>query len=278
MVSRLIHARSGRYCAPGPSGGALMMSRLSRSTALWGVLAGAFCLGVRLGAQATPDLYAGLAWRNIGPYHGGRIASVSGVVGDPGVYYAGTPQGGIWKTTSAGVTWFPIFDQVTEGDSIGAIQVAPSDPNTIYAGRGHSVGGSDGDGMYKSTDAGKTWKHIGLEDTNKINKLCVDPKAPNIVLASTTGDSLHHGGGIYRSTDGGQTWTNVLKPEGVNGTRDLEYAFDLPNVMFATTQGTAGGPGGGGAARAGAAPAAGPRTTKLFKSTDEGRTWTEVTS
>ena len=181
-----------------------MMSRLSRSTALWGVLAGAFCLGVRLGAQATPDLYAGLAWRNIGPYHGGRIASVSGVVGDPGVYYAGTPQGGIWKTTSAGVTWFPIFDQVTEVDSIGAIQVAPSDPNTIYAGSGDSVGGSDGDGMYKSTDAGKTWTHIGLEDTTKINKLVVDPKDPNLVLASTTGDATHQGVAVSLGRDVGE--------------------------------------------------------------------------
>src|SRR6266568_3129770 len=215
------------------------------------VLASAFPLHTRAASQqggadpqVSPDLYAGLKWRNIGPFHGGRIASVTGVIGQVGVFYAGTPQGGIWKTTSAGVTWYPIFDQVTEVDGIGAIQVAPSDPNVIYAGSGDSVGGSDGDGMYKSTDAGKTWTHIGLEDTTRINKMVVDPKDPNIVLASTTGDATRQGGGVYRTTDGGRTWQNVLKPEGFSGTRDLEYEFDMPAVMFATTQGTGAGFGG----------------------------------
>jgi hypothetical protein len=249
-----------------------MKPRLGHHQSWWVTLLCVGSLYVGVAAQVHPDLYAGLQWRSIGPYHGGRIASVSGVVGEPGVYYAGTPQGGIWKTTSAGVTWFPIFDQVTQVDSIGAIQVAPSDPNTIYAGSGDSVGGSDGDGMYKSTDAGTTWRHIGLDDTTKINKLIVDPSDPNLVLASTTGDGSHHGGGVYRSTDGGQIWQSVLKPEGVNGTRDLEGAFDLPNVMFATVQGGGGGPGGGGASPTGA------QRAKLFKSADEGRTWTEVTS
>ena len=227
------------------------------------------------GAPAAPDLYAGLKWRNIGPFHGGRVASVTGAIGQPGVFYIGTPLGGIWKTTSAGVTWYPIFDQVTAVDSVGAIQVAPSDPDIIYAGTGDSVGGSDGDGMYKSTDAGKTWTHIGLEDTTRINKMVVDPKDPDIVVVSTTGDATHKGGGVYRTSDGGRTWQNVLKPEGFNGTRDIEYEFDMPGVIFATTQGTGGGFGGG-AGRAGTATAALP--AKLFKSTDEGKTWTEVTS
>src|SRR2546430_4877675 len=198
-------------------------------------------------ANGAPDddLIAGLRWRNIGPFHGGRMAAVAGAVGQPGVFYIGAPAGGIWKTTSAGVTWSPIFDQFTNVDSIGAIQVAPSDPNIVYAGTGDSVGGSLGDGMYKSVDAGKTWTHIGLEDTVKINKIVVDPKDPNLVLASTQGDARHSGQGVYRSTDGGKTWTNVLKPENANGTRDLEYAFDTPHVMFATSQGAGGGLGGG---------------------------------
>ena len=232
--------------------------------------------------QVSPELLAGLRWRNIGPFHGGRISAVTGAVGQPGVFYVGAPAGGVWKTTSAGVTWFPIFDQFTNVDSIGAIQVAPSDPNIVYAGTGDSVQGSLGDGMYKSTDAGKTWTHVGLEDTTKINKILVDPNDPNLVVASTQGDARHNGQGIYRSTDGGKTWENTLRPENANGTRDLEYAYDLPSLMFATSQGNAGGPGGGfgGGGGAGAgAPAAGPAPpngTALFKSTDAGKTWKKI--
>jgi len=222
------------------------------------------------------DLIAGLRWRNIGPFHGGRIAAVTGAIGQPGVFYIGAPAGGIWKTTSAGVTWFPIFDQFTNVDSIGAIQVAPSDPNTVYAGTGDSVGGSLGDGMYKSIDAGKTWTHIGLGDTVKINRIAIDPKDPDLVLVSTQGDAQHSGRGIYRSTDGGKTWTNVLKPENANGTRDLEYAFDMPHVMFATSQSSFGGGFGGGGGGGGAPQ--GPNGTALFKSTDAGKTWTKVTT
>lgn len=231
--------------------------------------------GVKVNAAPGDDLFAGLRWRNIGPFHGGRISAVTGAVGQPGVFYVGAPAGGIWKTTSAGVTWFPIFDQFTNVDSVGAVQVAPSDPNIVYAGTGDSVQGSLGDGMYKSTDAGKTWTHVGLEDTVKINRIVIDPKDPNLVLASTQGDARHGAQGVYRSADGGKTWVNVLKPENANGTRDLEYAFDVPNVMFATSQGSGGGFGGGG----GGAPAPqGPNGTALFKSTDAGKTWTKVTT
>src|SRR6266481_3485035 len=173
------------------------------------------------------DLFAGLRWRNIGPFHGGRIAAVTGAIGQPGVFYIGAPAGGIWKTTSAGVTWFPIFDQFTNVDSIGAIQVAPSNPNIVYAGTGDSVQGSLGDGIYKSVDAGKTW-------------------------------------------------VNVLKPENANGTRDLEYAFDMPHVMFATSQSFGGGGFGGGFGGGGAATPQGPNGTALFKSTDAGKTWKKV--
>ena len=222
----------------------------------------------------TQDLFSGLRWRNIGPFHGGRISAVTGAIGQPGTFYLGAPLGGAWKTTNAGVSWFPIFDQFTNVDSVGAIQVAPSDPNIVYLGTGDSVQGSSGDGMYKSTDAGKTWTHIGLDETTKINKMVVDPKDPNIVVASTQGDAQHNGRGIYRTIDGGKTWENTLRPENANGTRDVEYAFDMPNVIFATSQGAGGGFGGGGG---GSAPQ-GPNGTALYKSIDEGKSWTKVTS
>ena len=221
-------------------------------------------------AQVNPELYAGLKWRNVGPFHGGRIASVTGVIGQPGVFYAGMPLGGIWKTTSAGVTWLPIFDQEKSVDSVGAIQVAPSNPSIVYAGAGDPIQGSLGNGMWKSTDAGTTWKHIGLEDTVKISSILVDPADPDLVLVSALGDTTRHGGGVYRSTDGGQTWTSVLKPAGYDGLRDLEYAYDEPSVMLAAVQGTGGG--GFGAANRGART----KPPMVFKSTDEGKTWTEI--
>src|SRR5437868_758245 len=97
------------------------------------------------------ELFSGLRWRNIGPFHGGRVSAVTGAIGQAGTFYLGSPLGGMWKTTNAGVSWFPIFDRFTNVDSIGSIQVAPSDPNIVYAGTGDSVQGSSGDGMYKST-------------------------------------------------------------------------------------------------------------------------------
>jgi len=239
------------------------------SIRLWIPLLVVFCFAMVATAQVSPDLFSGLQWRNVGPFHGGRISSVTGVIGQSGVFYVGTPLGGIWKTTSAGVTWFPIFDQQTTVDSIGAIQVAPSDANIVYAGAGDPIGGSMGNGMWKSTDAGKTWQHIGLEDTVKIDRILVDPTDSNLVIVSALGDDTHHGGGIYRSNDGGQTWANVLKPADYDGTRDVEYAYDDPSLMLAATQGR-------GSFRFGPAPAAKPKPPLVFKSTDEGKTWAQI--
>src|SRR5689334_25416832 len=248
--------------------------------AVVGVALFTYAVSARVADNATPaeDLFAGLRWRNIGPFHGGRISAVTGAIGQPGVFYLGTPAGGIWKTTNAGVSWFPIFDQFTNVDSIGAIQVAPSDTNIVYAGTGDSVGGSSGDGMYKSIDAGRTWTHIGLEETTKINQILVDPKDPNLVVVSTQGDAYHNGRGIYRTTDGGKTWENTLRPENANGTRDVECAFDMPNVVFATSQNAGGGFGGGGGAPQGPNASQGQNGTALYKSIDEGKTWTKVTT
>ena len=225
----------------------------------------------RAGAQVNPALYTGLTWRNVGPFHGGRISAVSGVIGDPGTFYMGTPLGGIWKTTSAGVTWFPVFDAQTSVDSIGAIQVAPSNGDVIYAGAGDPIQGSLGNGMWKSTDAGKTWQHIGLEDTVKIGSIVVDPTDANLVVVSALGDASRHGGGVWRSTDGGQTWIGVLKVEGYDGVRDLQSAYDAPGVMLAATQGT-GGFGFG----TGNRPGAKSKQPTVYKSMDEGKTWTEI--
>src|ERR1041385_6900407 len=195
-----------------------------------------FHRGAALNEAPDDKLFSALRWRNIGPFHGGRGSAVTGALGQPGTFYFWAPLGGLLKKTNAGGSWFPIFDQFTHVDSIGAIQVAPSDANIVYAGTGDSVQGSSGDGMYKSIDAGKTWTHIGLEETTKINKMVVDPKDPDRVVVSTQGDGAHNGRGIYRTTDGGKTWENTLRPENANGTRDVEYAFDKPNVIFATSE------------------------------------------
>ena len=258
-----------------------MIRVIRRSIGLWMSLAVVLCFALGAAAQVGTDLFSGLQWRIVGPFHGGRIAAVTGVVGEPGTFYVGLPQGGIWKTTSGGMTWYPVFDQVTEVDSIGAIQVAPSDPNIIYAGSGDAVAGAstgtNGNGMYKSTDAGKTWKHIGLEGTTRIPKIIVDPKDPNIVIAVAMAGTTGTQRGIFRTDNGGQTWTNVLHLDDETGGRDLSSPFDTPNVIFATTIAEPSSRRQRGRGRAS------PRRersnhTKLFKSVDEGKTWTEVTS
>ena len=225
------------------------------------VLAGALPLAAPSGID--PALFSGLSWRNIGPFRGGRVSAVTGVIGQPGVFYMGLPLGGVWKTTSAGKTWYPIFDDVKEASSVGAIEVAPSDPNIIYVGMGDLITGggiNEGNGVYKSTDAGKTWKHLGLDETKQIPSILVDPKDPNLVLIAAQGNVHTHSDkrGVFRSTDGGKTWTKTLYVDNQTGAQDIAWAFDNPNVMLATTVrhytdplAARGGGGGGGAADAG---------------------------
>ena len=241
------------------------------------VLCAATLAATPLRAQSLdPGLLSALVWRNVGPFRGGRISAASGVIGQPGVFYVGTPNGGVWKTTSAGETWYPIFDSIKSVSSIGAVEVAPSDPNVIYAGTGDHDEFMDalGDGMYKSSDAGRTWRHIGLEQTSQIPAILVDPHSPNIVLVAALGDVRVQGGGrgVFRSTDGGATWTKTLTVDDQNGVIALARASDAPDVVFAATEFRYFPPG--------TDRAPNPDTTRvrshLFKSIDGGVTWREI--
>ncbi|MFI5311614.1 MAG: hypothetical protein ACHQQ3_10295 [Gemmatimonadales bacterium] len=266
-----------------------MPSRLPspRSTA-GAVLCVAALLTIGAATPTKPDLLAGLVWRNIGPFRGGRVAAVTGVIGEPGTYYIGLPAGGVWKTTSAGETWYPVFDAVNEVSSIGSVEVAPSNPNVVYVGTGDKVtGGTNvGNGMYKSEDAGATWRHIGLDDSRSIPSLLVDPKNADLVLAAAGGNVNVKGEmrGVYRSTDGGRSWTRTLFVNDSTGIQKLARAFDRPEVIFATSvrRYNAPVPASGIAppptppSSGASAPVAAP-TTRLYRSTDEGVTWAEVT-
>src|SRR6266487_473361 len=242
-------------------------------------------LGTFSAPAPAPRLLSGLVWRNLGPFRAGRVSAVSGVIGQTGTFYIGLPLGGVWKTTSAGETWTPIFDGLTAVSSVGAVAVAPSDPNVVYVGMGDAINFfNDGNGVYKSTDAGKTWQHLDLDDTKQIPSMLVDPKDPNLVLIAALGDAHKKSEtrGVFRSTDGGQTWTKTLYVDDTTGLQRLAWAYDHPEVILAVSQRhynppptgplvvpAAGGPGG-------AAPQTGPTQTKLFKSSDKGLTWHEI--
>src|SRR5262249_30109790 len=159
------------------------------------------------------DLLSAMEWRCIGPHRGGRVLAVSGVRGQPNTFYFGAVAGGVWKTTDAGRTWIPIFDDQSVA-SIGALAVAPSNPDIIYVGTGEADMRSDitlGAGVYKSVDAGKTWSFMGLPDTRQIGRILVDPKDPRIVLVAALGHGFgpNRERGVFRSTDGGNGWTKV---------------------------------------------------------------------
>ncbi|HMC53899.1 MAG TPA: hypothetical protein VKH19_01905 [Gemmatimonadaceae bacterium] len=243
-----------------------------------------------------PELLAGLVWRNVGPFRGGRISAVSGVIGEPGTFYIGLPAGGVWKTTNAGATWWPIFDNVKDAEVIGAVEVAPSSGSTIYVGTGDLITGggiAEGNGMYKSTDAGATWTHIGLEKTKQIPSIMVDPRDANVVLVAAQGNARHKSEdrGVFRSTDGGSTWTRTLFLNDSTGIQKLAIAYDRPDVVYATTvlhytpipTGPPNAPPlvppgglGGGGGPAGGQRTTGPTGTSIYKSLDGGVTWTEL--
>jgi len=222
-------------------------------------------------------LLSGLVWRNVGPFRGGRISAVSGVIGQPGVFYVGTPNGGVWKTTSAGETWYPIFDSIKTISSIGAVEVAPSDPNVIYVGAGdlNSFFDGLGDGMYKSSDAGRTWRHVGLEGTQQITSIMVHPRDPNNVLVAALGgffQTQSDARGVFRSTDGGATWVRTLYVDEKTGIGTLARAADAPDVICAATMLRYFPLGGGNPPTADTAQT----RSRLYTSTDGGVTWREI--
>jgi len=237
------------------------------------LLAGLSLLGVSQAQQYPESMYQEMRWRMIGPFRGGRTRAVAGVPGQPNAFYIGAVNGGVWKSNDYGRTWMPIFDQAPT-QSVGAIAVAPSDPNIIYVGSGEGLHRPDlsvGNGIYKSTDAGKTWTHLGLRDGQQIPALIVDPRDPNKLFAAVLGHPYgpNEERGIFRSTDGGNTWQKVLYKDENTGGSDVEMDTSNPDVVYASLwemregpwednnqfQGTGGG---------------------LFKSTDAGSTWHQL--
>ena len=227
-------------------------------------------------AQTTsfdPRLFSEFRWRPIGPFRGGRTKAVDGIPSQPHVFYVGAVNGGVWKTTDAGRTWTPIFDDQPTG-SIGAIAIAPSDPNVIYVGSGEGMQRPDlstGDGIYKSTDAGRTWAHLGLRDGQQIPQIVVDPRSANRLFVAVLGHPYgpNPERGIYRSTDGGRTFERVLSKDDNTGGVDIAMDPVDPNVVYASLWEARQGPWENGAWTG---PGSG-----LFKSTDGGSTWRALT-
>jgi photosystem II stability/assembly factor-like uncharacterized protein len=221
-----------------------------------------------------PALYSGIEWRLIGPFRGGRVVAVAGFPGNSTTFYFGSVGGGVWRTTDAGVVWEPIFDGQPVA-SIGALAVSPSDPKVIYAGTGEvdiRSNLSSGDGVYKSTDGGRSWTNIGLRDSRQISSIVVDPQNANLVYVGAFGHAYapNHERGVYKSTDGGASWTKVLDQGPEIGVSALAIATEDPKLLFAATWRSQRPPWST------YAPLDGPGSG-LFRSQDSGQSWSRLT-
>src|SRR3954447_7185481 len=222
-------------------------------------------------AAVDPSLLQDLRWRLIGPFRGGRVLAVSGVPGQPEHFYFGSVNGGVWETNDAGRTWQPIFDSQPIG-SIGAIAVSGS---TIYAGSGEADMRSDisqGNGMYKSSDGGKSWSHIGLDDSQQIGRVIIDPANPDLVYVAALGHpyAANEQRGVFRSRDGGKSWQKILGPDANTGAIDLAFEPGNPRVIYAALWATRRTPWS-------VYPPSNAPGSGLFKSTDGGDHWTQLT-
>ncbi len=224
------------------------------------------------GGEVAPSLLASLEWRSIGPFRGGRVVAVAGDPVNPQVFYFGSTGGGIWKTTDGGQYWENISDRFFKRASVGAIAVADSDPNVIYVGMGETTirgNVSHGDGVYRSTDGGQTWTHLGLEDTRQIGKIRIHPHNPDLLYVAALGHA--HGPnkerGVFRSHDGGKTWEHILFLNEEVGSHDIVLDPHNPRILYAVLW------------RARRLPHtlnSGGEGCGLYKSTDGGKTWTDI--
>jgi photosystem II stability/assembly factor-like uncharacterized protein len=240
------------------------------------VLSAFFAAQLVTAQQYDPKLYSDMRWRCIGPFRGGRTVAISGVPHQPNVFYMAAVNGGVWKTTDFGNTWIPIFDDQPSG-SVGALAVAPSDPNILYVGSGEGLQRPDlavGDGVYKSTDAGKTWTHLALRDAQQITAIVVDPKNPDRVFVAAEGHPYGPNAerGVFRSLDGGKNFEKVLYKDENTGAADIVMDPGNAQILFAALWAARVAPWEVRSGESFVIPGSG-----LYKSTDGGTTWRPIT-